>query len=64
MTSPIPASWQTFSGTRVREADVDPESRVVRRVEAGVELVDVPSGPLADRVALIRQIVGQHRQGG
>ena len=43
---------------------MDPEGRVVRRVEAGVELVDVPSGPLADRVALIRQIVGQHRQGG
>jgi uncharacterized protein (TIGR02246 family) len=29
-TSPIPASWKTSSGKRVREADVDPVRRVVR----------------------------------
>jgi predicted ATPase len=29
--------------------------------DLGFELVDVPSGPLADRVALIRQIVGNPR---
>ena len=31
-------------------------------MEAGFELVMMPAGPLADRVALIRQTVSQHRQ--
>ena len=30
--------------------------------DLGFELVEVPAGPLADRVALIRQTVSRHRQ--
>lgn len=32
--------------------------------ELGFRLVEVPPGPLADRVALIRQTVGERRRDG
>jgi predicted ATPase len=32
--------------------------------DLGFELAEVPAGPLADRVALIRQTVSQHQQAG